>query len=112
MADASSAPPRYLYHWTRSTHRASVLREGLRRCSWSGQALVLYACDEDARLSIRSHVADRHNVASEYMDCWMFAAPVVAHYRRGNGIYCVQADVPPEMLVLVSKGRLPRGEAV
>jgi hypothetical protein len=85
-----------LYHWALRSRRRSIEREGLRRCSWNGGALVLYAVSKKGRLALREHIADRHDVEPGQLDLWRFHVARGDASRRAGSVYQVRVDLPPE----------------
>jgi hypothetical protein len=103
MTESSGGTIR-LYHWSPASRRASIMAEGLRRCSWNGNRLQLYAVDVERKGAIRAHIADRHSVAPAALDCWKFDLSL-AHVRQcGYGVYSIHQDVPHAALTLHVRG--------
>jgi hypothetical protein len=98
--ESSSGEKVRLYHWSPAVRRASIMREGLRRCSWNGTRLQLYAVDAERKGSIRAHIADRHSVAPAALDCWSFSIWLGYVRQCGHGVYSICEDVPQTALTL------------
>lgn len=93
--------PLTLYHWAPRARRASIRRDGLRRCSWNGGALVTFAASVHARTEIRSHVAERHHCAPEQLDLWRLTVPAGRATHWARGVYVLSVDLTPDSLTLL-----------
>ena len=91
-----------LYHLSPKENRASILLEGLRRCSQQLGRLVLHSARRAASTEWRNHIAQRHGVTPDNLDLWRFTAQTDHVYEWHSGIVCVTMDIRPARCELVT----------
>lgn len=100
-----------LAHWAPKSRRHSIRREGLRRCSWSGTQLILWAIDRAHAHELRVHVADRHSCPPDALDLWIFQLPAALVRTSAADLVLVCEDIPPSKLSRSKPRRAKKGGA-
>jgi hypothetical protein len=87
-----------LYHWTERDRVNSIMRHGLRRCSWWSDTLVTWACSGEAVESSQVDVAEHRRRDCRQLRLFGFDIELESVAEIYSGFYIVLEDIPPHRL--------------